>query len=137
MVSPMCKFVERIVELLIEPNQANPYYPEYDGRRMFMGPVTFINEFRTTKEAAIKILRGQQVDKNQPMIPGSFDSSLFPNSIVHGQDMKFELMHQKSVYDAIAAQCILERFIQMYREQPENNDEHEEEPLEQPDNKYL
>ena len=87
-------------------------------------PVTFINEFRTTKEAAIKILRQQQSKPDEYFL-GSLNDSLIQKGTIFGDHTKHELMYKKTVYDVLAAQWILEKFLKMYNEREENNDKTE------------
>ena len=75
--TPMCHFVESFVNFMMDNG-------------VFTRPVTLINEFRTTKEAALKILRQNQRTPDQYFL-GSMEDSLQQKGELFGEYFKTEL----------------------------------------------
>ena len=72
-------------------------------QKIFTRPITFINEYRSTKDAALKILRQQQHSPDKFFL-GSVQDSLEQKGELFGDYFKSELMYKKTVYDVLAAQ---------------------------------
>ena len=99
--TPMCKFIESMIEFIVE-------------NKVYTMPITFIDENRTTKEAAIKILNQQRDRGIDKYFLQSAADSMVQKGEAFGNFLSSELLYKKTVYDMLAAQTILERFLVMY-----------------------
>ena len=136
-VTPMWKFIDNFIEYMID-------------QKIIKKPVTFVNEYRTTKEAAIKILRQQQSTPDKFFID-STNQSISEKGMIIGDYTKHELMYKKTIYDVLAAQWILEKFLKMYNErndeinsntdlelnQVQHSDDEQENSQSKTENKYM
>ena len=109
--TPICRHIENFISYMID-------------HRIVRRPVTFVNEYRTTREAAIKILKQQQSNPDEFFIQSLADSVKMKNHPI-AEFNRTELMYKKTVYDKLAAQSILERFLEMYNAVEVTRDKHE------------
>ncbi|CAI2376467.1 unnamed protein product [Moneuplotes crassus] len=101
-ITPMCTFIENFCDHLLK-------------EKIFPFPLTLIDEHRTTKEAALKMLKQNQSSPSR-IAAGGMNEKAQP----FGSYFKTQLLYQKSVFDVLAAQTILERFLGMYNKEIES-----------------